>query len=165
MRAATQGLICPLGQAEGDLHKGKGSVTPLLRQTVLSPASSPQQQELGLSPGPAHTGVRSSKQRFQRGLPSHPSTCLESPWPAQQSQVQEVQLGPRSSSACRALGTPEFLGSSRDIPNSPRGRSGKCQHMWGQLDPAGLPARAESYGALDPSGWLCQSQGVSRSEG
>lgn len=34
--------------------------------------------------------------------------------------------------------------------------------MGGQPDLAGLPARAEPDGVLDPSGWLCQSQGVSR---
>lgn len=156
-------------------------MTPLPPQAVLSPASVPfpQQQGLGLSPDLAHTHVRSSMHQFQRGLTGHPSTCLESTWPAQQPWVQKVQLGPRSSSACRALGTPEFLGmltaprpggleapeflgSSRDISNSPRGRSGLCQHMEGQPDLAGLPARAEPDSVLDPSGWLCQSQGVSR---
>lgn len=86
-------------------------MTHLPPQAVLSPASVPlpQQQGLALSPDPAHTHVRSSMHPFQRGLTGHPITCLESTWPAQQPWVQEVQPGPRCSSAGSALSTPEFL--------------------------------------------------------
>lgn len=149
-------------------------MTPLPPQAVLSPASVPlpQQQGLGLAPDLAHTHVRSSMHRFQRGLIT--------PAPVWRAPGQHSSRGcKRFSSACRALGTleflgkltaprsrgleaPDFLGSSRDIPNSPRGRSGLCQRMGGQPDLEGLPARAEPDGVLDPSGWLCQSQGVSR---
>lgn len=86
-------------------------MTPLPPQAVLPPASVPlpQQQGLALSPDPAHTHVRSFMHQFQRGLTGHPSTCLESTRTAQQPWVQELQLGPRCSSAGRALGTPAFL--------------------------------------------------------
>lgn len=120
VRAATKGLICPLGQAGGGLHKGKGPVTPLPPLSFCAVTSfCPPLPTAGAGSVPSCC-THSSMQRFQRGLTGHPSTCLESPCPAQQPWVQEVQLGPGSSPACRTLGNPDFLGSSRDVPNSPR---------------------------------------------
>lgn len=143
VRAATQGLICPLGQAGGGLHKGKGPVTPLPPLsgcTVIGFCPPPPRAGVGLFPAPAHTDVRSSTQRFQRGLTGHPSTCLESPWQAQQLWVQEVQLGPGSSSPCRTLGIPEFLARHETAPGAGKGRAS----TWGdsQTPQGSLPGQS-----------------------
>lgn len=147
VRAATKGLICPLGQAGGGLHKGKGLVTPLPPLSVCAVTSfCPPLPTAGAGsdPAAAHTVPCNDSKGGSQGTPA---TAWRAP-------AQHSSHGSKRFS----------LGQD---PGQPAGHwatltSWAAAGMFQTAPGTGLPTRAEPDAVLDPSGWLCQSQGVNR---